>query len=278
MERGQRLGTRLPFPRMVGLILTWLLCASPAFSQETPTLTPSAAEDRSPAGDLEAAKLEYFAGGHARALMSLAQLIGRLNADPSSDLTILVQAEVYRAEIQYVTQDRAASWASFVRVLERMPDYQINTFLHPAEVVDWFELVRRETSSGSSNALPPEIQPVRAPTWIYAPVGIPQFGQQKTGAGVAFASTQVATAAASIGLHLHMRSWRRRIAGNGTATDFRRFNQVRFGVQLPVTLVFYALYASSVLTGHRHIARDQTVETTLWLDIERQQVGVALRF
>lgn len=263
---------------MVGLILTWLLCATPAYSQETPTLTGSPVEERSPVDALDAAKSEYFAGGHARALESLTELIDRLNSDPYADLTILVEAEVYRAEIEYVTQDRAASWASFARVLERMPDYQISTFLHPAEVVDWFELVRRETSSGAATVTPPEIRPTRAPVWVYAPVGIPQFGQKQTGAGLAFASTQVATAAASIGLHFHMRSWRRRIADNGTETDFRRFNQIRYGVQLPVTVAFYALYATSVLTGQRHFARNQTVETTLWLDIEQQQVGVALRF
>ena len=278
MEPGQWLGTRLPLPRMVSLILTWLLCAIPAFSQETLSLADSAEEDRSATDALEAAKSQYFAGGHSLALASLTQLIDRLNADSTADLTILVEAEVYRAEIQYVTQDRAASWASFVRVLDRMPDYQINTFLHPAEVVDWFELVRRETSSGLPTVSPPVPQPLRAPVWVYAPVGIPQFGQKQTGAGIAFASTQVATMTASIGLHLHMRSWRRRIADNGTDTDFRQFNQIRYGVQLPVTVAFYALYAASVLSGRRHFARDQTVETTLWLDIEQQQVGVTLRF
>lgn len=241
-------------------------------------MVESSAEERSYAESLEAAKSEYFAGGHAVALESLVQLIDRLNNDPAADRTILVQAEVYRAEIEYVTQDRAASWASFVRVLDLMPDFQINTFLHPAEVVDWFDLVKRETSSASLNELPPETERVRAPAWVYAPVGIPQLGQGQTGAGIAFASTQVATAAASIGLHLHMRSWRRRIADTGTPDDFQRFNQIRYGVQLPVTVAFYALYATSVLSGTRRFARDQTVEATVWFDVEQQQVGLALRF
>jgi hypothetical protein len=277
-ERSQRLGTGLTFPRMVGLILTWLLCSSPALSQETPSLPVSLSEDWSAADSLEAAKAEYFAGGHARALASLTQIIDRLNNISPPDPTILAEAEVYRAEIQYVTEDRAASWASFVRVLEQMPDYQISTFLHPAEVVDWFELVRRETSSGSTNVLPPTPRITRPPARAYAPFGTPQFGQHQPGAGIAFAGTQVATAAASIGLHLHMRTWRRRIADTGTADDFRRFDRVRFGVQLPVTVAFYALYVASVLNGRRHFARSQAVEATIWLDIEERQLGVALRF
>ncbi|MFT6145675.1 MAG: hypothetical protein ACJAV2_003564 [Myxococcota bacterium] len=75
-----------------------------------------------------------------------------------------------------------------------------------------------------------------------------------------------------------MRTWRRRIADTGTADDFRRFDRVRFGVQLPVTVAFYALYVASVLNGRRHFARSQAVEATIWLDIEERQLGVALRF
>lgn len=266
---------------MLRLLLIGLLTASPALAQEAPRVPTAAASAAASAAQvrLEEAKALYFAGGHARALAALAALAETLAPDDPEQREVLVEVDVYRAEIEYVTNDRAASWASFARVLGHSPEYRINTFLHPAEVVDWFDLVRREVSAQQVIDVPPPAPIARAPAWTLAPLGIPQLRQGRTASGLVYGGGQVAALGASVGLHLALRDWKRDLA---TAPDddpgYTRFNRVRYGAQIPATALFYGLYVVSVIDGRRSWSTTKRVRPMVWIHPTDPQLGVAFQF
>ena len=230
--------------------------------------------------ELEAAKGLYFAGGHTEALGQLQALAARVDPTAPGGTNLLVECLIYLGEIQYVTGDRAASWASFERVLQVDVDYQISAFLHPAEVVEWFGLVRRENRKAPLSApdTPPQQPP---PVWVYTPLGVPQLAQRRVGAGLALGLGQVATGGAAIGLHFGLRSWKRRIHQSGVAQDdpsAKRFNAVRYGAQLPATAAFYGLFVASVVHGRAQWRSEHRPEVVAWVDPASGQVGLAGRF
>ena len=254
---------------------------SVATAQTEPSTVPSSDVASTPRAELESAKSVYFAGGHQQALGSLQRLVAVLRTDETVHADILVEALIYQGEIQYVVGDRAASWATFSYVLDLDPEYQISAFLHPAEVVDWFDLVAREvrTERPPADVAPDPLE--RPPLWTVAPFGIPQLAQGRTGLGVAFATAQVVTGGASIGLHLALRDWKREIADMDLEAGdprIRRASAVKWGAQVPLTASFYVLWISSAVLGRSAFRSEHASgpEVSLWVQPERSTVGLRL--
>lgn len=262
-----------------------LLLLLPAPAQAQAPLTDGVSEETTAdlRAQLEAIKAVYFGGGHVEAHRALDALAAQCDPSEPEERNTLIEALVYRGEIEFVTDDRAASWDSFSEVLSLDPSYQISTFLHPTEVVDWFSLVQREVAATRDVPPPPPPDPEPAPpppVWTFAPGGIPQLRQGRTGAGLAFGTAQLATGGASIALHLAMRDWKREIQATGGADDPRipAFNRLRYGVQIPATVAFYALWAWSVVDGRRTWRRDHPPAVTAFIDPQSRQVVFHARF
>jgi hypothetical protein len=230
--------------------------AADGSSAESPLPGPVAsASDR-----LERAKSSYFAGNHDDALVALRDLAAEL--EPAGEDDVRAEVLAWLGEIQFVVGDRAASWETYEALVRRWPDYTLSAFHHPAEVVEWFDLVRRQVRPAVA---PVALAPPPLPAWGYAPLGIPQLRAGRAGRGVAFATVQIASAGASVGLY----AWLAKVNGPNHPPSWpqddvsRRVNQLRWGAQFPATAVFWATYALSVWDARAAWRREHAGEVTL---------------
>jgi hypothetical protein len=94
--------------------------------------------------------------------------------------------------------------------------------------------------------------------WHYAPLGAPQFAQQRPRAGLAWGGAQLVAGGVSIALFAHLGTRKAAIEdGVGFTNRAERqdaitsFEQTQLGLQLPVTFAFYGLWAGSVVEARR---------------------------
>jgi len=92
---------------------------------------------------LDSALEAYFAGNLDAARTTLRRLVlqPEFQQHPSREKGYLALAEV-----EYYLGERDASWATCVTLLGINPDYKIDPFVHPPEIVAFFESVRSTRS------------------------------------------------------------------------------------------------------------------------------------
>ena len=197
---------------------------------------------------LAEAKKQYFAGGHEAALAILQDLHERLEAGEQAGPALAEEVLLYLGEIEFKLGHHKQAWLIFEQLLQVNPNVSMSPYHHPTEVIAWFELVRRkvqqgQTQAGSDIELPMD----PAPTWVYTPFGVPQFRNGQRGKGITYATLQGASMAASIGMYVHLKT----LAADPdlSADELRTIKWQRFGVQWPITTLFYALWVHSAVQG-----------------------------
>lgn len=243
-------------PSLCVIVLLWCAQQQGAHA-DNPFDEPAPVYDDRFDRSLDVAKTAYFEGREAEALALFELLFERLSQGEPAEHDAAAEATIYLGEI-YVRRDRRADAEKVFRwVLERDADTPISPYNHPADVVALFDLVRTSVQGdtlGLRTRIPaPSLGP--PPWWTYAPLGVPQFGQRRTGAGVLYGGLQVGLVAASVALltHLdnvnvpedeHPRQWTaEQIAINVQGR--------RWGAQWPTTIAFYALWGLSSVDAHR---------------------------
>jgi len=104
----------------------------------------------SPAGDLKRAKDRYEFGAYADAAAAVRQLLGTYRELPEPQ-----QLEAWRilGLSEYQLGDRPASRMAFVNLLSIDPDYTLDPFLVPPQIVEFFDRLKVEAE--------PQLQPLR---------------------------------------------------------------------------------------------------------------------
>ena len=114
------------------------------------SLFPAALGLAAPPADLKRAKDRYEFGAYADAAGAVREILARRQGLPESEVV-----EAYRilGLSEYQLGDRGAARAAFVNLLSVDPDYALDAFLVPPQIVEFFDRVKREAE--------PELAPLR---------------------------------------------------------------------------------------------------------------------
>jgi hypothetical protein len=185
-------------PAMIALLL---VLSSSVHAQEpaatTPTEEPTAP---APAADpwregFDAAVEVYLQGDLADARVRLGALAASGHpTDPHQTR----EAKAYLAEVEYYLGERESAWATFLEIATLDPEYRLDPFVHPPEVVAYFDSVRA-TSARLSPA--PAIDPGPAPLGVILLPGALQIRNGQKGLGVFMAGTVAGLAAGTFALY-----------------------------------------------------------------------------
>lgn len=254
-----------------------LLGASALATEESADGPPaSATEPEAPPADdgsfaevLERAKATYFSGGHVEALDLLEGLRDRLEAGEEVDPKAAGEALIYLGEILQIDGYAVESYETFKYALTLHPDQTISIYHHPPEVVNLFGLARRELLD-PPDVPPPPPPPPPPPWWTFAPLGIPQFGQQRSGTGVLLGGLQLGLGATSIVMYVKLKQdstldYRPEVG----KADLGAFNRRR-ALQVAITTAAWGSYAISV--------RDARRSHRAALSVEPSTDGMAMRW
>jgi tetratricopeptide (TPR) repeat protein len=109
-----------------------------------------AATGAAPPADLKRAKDRYEFGAYADAAGAVRELLARRKDLPEAETV-----EAYRilGLSEYQLGDRSAARSAFVNLLSIDPDYALDAFLVPPQIVEFFDRVKREAE--------PELAPLR---------------------------------------------------------------------------------------------------------------------
>ncbi len=208
---------------------------------------------------LRAAKQLYFQGESRDALDLLEGLQLRLAAGEEPGWDVSTEAMTYLGEIHYKLDQFEGARTAFRWLLERDPHTPISPYHHPIDVVNLFELVRSAVVAERQDLVPPDpvpFDPAPPPLWTFAPLGIPQFAQGRTGAGLAFGGLQAGFGVASVALWAHFRLVNVPSTGHplGWSDEerIRRVQQRRYFVQWPATVAFYGVWSLSAADAARY--------------------------
>lgn len=157
-------------------------------------------QSEDPQARIDAAVSLYISGDLPGARAELIRLVN----DPSLGESDLQHARIWLGEVEYVGGEREAARSTFRTVLLYDPSFRMDPFLHPPEVVSFFEATRAELSRAPDPL--PDLPPPRPPltrtlAWV-VPGGM-QFTNGRPVLGV----TTFAGVAALAGSTLPMRSW-----------------------------------------------------------------------
>lgn len=114
-------------------------------------------QSEDPQARIDAAVSLYISGDLPGARAELIRLVN----DPSLNESDLQQARIWLGEVEYVGGEREAARSTFRTVLLYDPGFRMDPFLHPPEVVSFFEATRAELAR-VPDPLPP-LTPSRPP-------------------------------------------------------------------------------------------------------------------
>lgn len=269
---------------MLWLFSILIFCA---FAQDGTSTDPCARwdvtdpqADTAPLDPLEHAREVYISGCPQRALLLFQDLTDNWSGEKADRNQL--KALAFLAEVKYKLGDREGSLLTFQRILAINPGYQISVLDHDPEAVSLFKLAQALRENEPPPPAPPpkpdvSSKPLKLPAYGYLPFGTPQFKQRKPGLGALHATLQTTTAVASIGLHIHMaRKW----SAPFRATDVKQANVLRYGVQWPVTLVFWGSYLISHFQARKHWKNNPPTAPMVTVQFEghREYFGVSTRF
>lgn len=254
--------------------------ALPPTEDATQRSTPGDPQDTPPAqvravgsfeDTLDTAKQGYFSGESEQARDLLHGLYERLEAGEDPGTELATEAMTYLGAIQHRLGDQQAAREAFRWILEQDPEAPISPYHHPIDVLNLFELVRVEILA-ERNTPPPPFDPGPPPAWAFAPLGIPQFTQGRTGAGLLYGGLQASFGITSIVMFAHLSEANApddqpHPLGWNPEDTFGRVQLRRYAIQWPATIAFYGTWMLSVSDANRHW-RNQPPPTTI-------QVGIA---
>jgi hypothetical protein len=167
--------------------LLWLALSSAAGAAEgddPQSAAPASDEDR-----LEEAVAEYQSGRWDAAQVALTLLM----SDSNVSLPVQQEARVYLGEVLYFRGDDEGARKIFEQVLSIDPDFQVDPFRHPPEILAQFEIAR------SSVAPFPKPEPFRAKFGeTLIPGGYFQLRYGRPAMGTALLATQASLAALNL--------------------------------------------------------------------------------
>lgn len=219
---------------------------------EDPPPDPPPDEDHTFERVLETAKGEYFSGEADRAKTLLQGLQLRLYSGEEPPWDVVVDAMIYLGEIYYFEGEVEEAKAVFRFVLEQDLEAPISPYSHSLEVVNQFELVRADVLA-DRRAAPPPPERTPLPAWAFLPLGVPQFGQRRVGAGFVYGGLQVGLASASIGMRLRLARLNP-LEGAQLAPTEQLLTE-KFLYQWPSTFGFYLMWGVSTLDASRYHSR-----------------------
>ena len=153
------------------LLLSSALSNSPIAGTPEPAGTPA---EESTAQELDSALEAYLSGD----LQGARSEIRRLSRLPDFEaFERREEALIYLAEIEYYLGERESAWNTCQRLLVLTPDFRVDPFVHPPELVAFFDSVKSASiqpeSPSSVDASP------RVPGWaLFLPGGI-QLHQER---------------------------------------------------------------------------------------------------
>ncbi len=215
--------------------------------QLSPEPTPLTARQR-----LDTAWRNYQLGKRELARTELAELVTDTDVE---DLAIRQQARIYLGELLYVQDDEEGARRFFEQVLHEDPDYTIDPFRHPPDVVGFFTYVR-------SYVVPiaPPVDPVgtlqypRAPISTWGPFGAYHLTHHAPRRGSLYLVGGLATAATSVILFGVLQS--DRTYGDDEEAEFLRLRRLK-AAQYSATGSFYVLWTVSVYDANSHWRRNR---------------------
>jgi hypothetical protein len=135
--------------------------AAPAPAPPPPTSGPVVAVTPTAEAQFEEAVRRYQFGERDAAQGMFAALV----LDDDAPVAVRQEARLYLGELLYVAGDKDEARRFFEQVLRQEPEYAIDAFIHPPEVVGFFNYVR------AYHTAPPE--PDTGPTLPQAPTLVP---------------------------------------------------------------------------------------------------------
>lgn len=139
------------------------LLSGPVWAQERSPNGPEEAEIQARAV-LDDALNAYVDGDLTGARSALLKLVN----DPSvDDPALLQEARVWLGEIEYFMGEQAAARSTFRTVLVYDPTYRMDPFVHPPEVIAFFDSVRAEVAVSQPDLVRPPAPAL--PLWLVAP-------------------------------------------------------------------------------------------------------------
>ena len=185
-------------PAMIALLL---VLSNPVQAQAPPeTPAPDVATAGEPLPDawreeFDAAVAVYLQGDLAEARSRLGALATRGHpTDPHQTQ----EAKAYLAEVEYYLGERESAWATFLEIATLDPEYRLDPFVHPPEVVAYFDSVRATSARLTPS---PKPDPGPAPLGVVLLPGAMQLRNGQTGLAVFMAGTVAGLTAGTFALY-----------------------------------------------------------------------------
>jgi hypothetical protein len=227
-----------------------LVLSQAAHAEESPTSTPGTTQyaetTLSHLEQHERAVHLYQTGEAEKAALILATLINDVTL---TDTHTRQQAQVYLGEVHYSQENKEEARRLFEVVLTTDPDFVMDPFAHPPDVVGFFETIRAYIRPPPPPMLSPQpIGPIpRTPVSAYLGFGIYQVrhGDKRLGTALAIGQSifAIVSLASFAGL-LEDRSWE--------SKDERTRLQTQQAVQWSSTAGFYGMWIWSAVDAKRH--------------------------
>jgi len=247
---------------------------------------PGLPEERTAAEELDAAIGDYLNGDWEASRLALIRLARdpRLTDNPA----LRRRVRIYLGEVLYVMGDRDTSWETFVSVVLEDPEYQMDPFVHPPDVVTFFESARdyaqRFLPDGGEEPPPPPPPPLLPPLpWALLPGRLQFHNDQPVLGYVAIGSVALATSTA-FGIGSYIRAQDDFPNVNGVMLRPSREDEVATLVLLKdvrnaTAVVTAGLWAAAVLQGIIRASRAPQraeVDVALQIDADGERGGAAL--
>ncbi len=208
-------------------------------------------------------------------------LIALLNDEGVEDRELLVQARVYLGEVLFVLDRPEEAVAAFRAILEHEPDYRLDPYEHPPDVVDFYETLRGAIRDlGFDEDQQPEPEPLPSPQSLpplaLAPFGIHQFRQRHIAKGLLLSSGEAALMTGSLvtAIKLYGDHDADSEADEQALTDRRLANRIMAGG-------FYGLWLVGIIDAAVSWRREQRaypVEARLRIHGSPGSMGCSLEF
>jgi tetratricopeptide (TPR) repeat protein len=219
------------------------------------------------------ARNAYLLGCHEASIGRFANLAARLKGIKEKE-ELYLRSLTFLGEVHYTLGDKESSLRAFDEALALNPDYQISILDHDPDAVALFELARVMVKKAPPPPLPPLPRLKALPVSGYLPFGIPQFAQERIGSGLLLGGIQLATAATSIGMYVYLS---RNYQPDYSRAETREVNLIRFGVQWPVTVGFWATYLASHLQARKTWKQRRQVDAVS-VGFDKNRIWVSGRF
>lgn len=160
---------------------------------ELPVIAPAETEPAKPDKTLELlddAVRSYMEGAYDDSQNKLATI---LNSPEVTDRETRIKALTFLGEVLYVSGKSEAAWDAYQNLLREYPDYTLDPFVHPPDVVAFFNTVRAATVSLRPSPVVIPTEPPAFPRVGLLPFGIYQFTHDEPIRGSLLAAGQLVT-------------------------------------------------------------------------------------